>query len=83
MTGHHPDDASRPDYDDAELDELLATAMDGILAKLEAGFDPDTGLADIYARCAAAPAPSIPGHAPGPRSHLPAAGPAAATARAG
>lgn len=36
MTGHHPEDASRPHYDDADLDELLATATDGILSKLEA-----------------------------------------------
>ena len=51
MTGHRPDDASRPDYDDAELDELLAAGMDEILAKLETGFDPAAGLADVYTRC--------------------------------
>lgn len=54
----------RPDYDDAELDELLATATDGMLAKLEAGFDRQAGLADIYARLERAtrpqPAPPAP-----------------------
>jgi hypothetical protein len=35
---------------EALLDELLTTANDGMLAKLEAGFDPDAGLADILAR---------------------------------
>jgi hypothetical protein len=38
-------------YDD-ELDRVLDTAMNGILAKLEAALDPDTGLADVYARSA-------------------------------
>ncbi len=64
MTGHDPQDAGRPDYDDAELDELLATATDGMLAKLEAGFDRQAGLADIYARLERAgqpqPAPPAP-----------------------
>lgn len=72
MTGYDSEDAGRPDYDDAELDELLATAMDGMLAKLEAGFDPETGLADIHARLAAedpprhVPAPVIRHREPGP-----------------
>jgi hypothetical protein len=72
MTGYHPEDAGRPDYDPAELDELLGTAMEGMLAKLEAGFDPDAGLADIYARLTAAayprhvPAPVIPRREPEP-----------------
>lgn len=72
MTGYHPENADRPDYDDAELDELLATAMDGMLTKLEAGFDPETGLADIRARVAAedpprrAPVPVIRHREPGP-----------------
>lgn len=72
MTGYYPEDADRPDYDPAELDELLATAMDGMLVKLEAGFDPDAGLADIYARLTAAdsarhgPAPVTPRREPVP-----------------
>ena len=72
MTGYQPEDADRPDYDPADLDELLATAMGGMLAKLEAGFDPDAGLADIHARLAAAdsprrdPAPVIPRREPVP-----------------
>jgi hypothetical protein len=72
MTGYHPEDAGRRDYDEAELDELLATAMDGMLAKLEAGFDPEAGLADIRGRLAAAdphrevPAPAIGHRKPGP-----------------
>jgi hypothetical protein len=60
MTPHQPD---HQPYDDAELDRVLNAAMDGILAKLEAAFDPAAGLADIHARrtAAAAPAPSGPG----------------------
>ena len=53
MTGYDPEYADQPDYDDAELDELLATGMDMMLAKLEARFPPEEGLADIYARLAA------------------------------
>ena len=72
MTGYDPEGAGRPDYEDAELDELLATAMDGMLDKLEAGFNPEAGLADIRARLAAAdpprkaPAPVIRHRKPGP-----------------
>jgi hypothetical protein len=33
-----------------ELDALLRRAMAGILAALEAGFDAETGLADVYGR---------------------------------
>lgn len=71
MTGYDPEEAGRPDYDDAELDELLATAMDGMLDKLEAEFNPEAGLADIHARLAAdpprkAPAPVIRHRKPGP-----------------
>jgi hypothetical protein len=55
--GHpRPDDADNPLYDDAGLDELLATAMGGMLAKLEAGFRPADGLADVRARLGAGPA---------------------------
>jgi hypothetical protein len=43
----------RPDYADADLDVLLAAAMDGMVDKLEAGFDPGAGLADVRARAAA------------------------------
>jgi len=48
MTGH-----------DNELDRALDTAMNGILAKLDAALDPDAGLADVYARstCGAPAAP--------------------------
>ena len=53
MTGYDPEYADQPDYDDAELDELLATGMDMMLAKLETRFPPEEGLADIYARLAA------------------------------
>ena len=42
-------------YDDAELDAVLETAMANILAKLEAAFDPQAGLEDIYARATASP----------------------------
>jgi hypothetical protein len=52
MTGHQPDHHG---HDDAALDNILDTAMNGILAKLEAAFDPGAGLADIYARNAATP----------------------------
>lgn len=48
MTGHQPPDPRG----DAELDRVLGTAMSSILAKLEAGFRPGAGLADIYARSA-------------------------------
>jgi hypothetical protein len=72
MTDHHPDDADRPDYDDAELDEMLTEGMEEMLAKLEAGFDPVAGLADVYARCGKA----------GPRtSQRPSPAPAAEPAR--
>ena len=37
---------------DSELDRVLDTAMNGILAKLGAALDHDTGLADVYARSA-------------------------------
>ena len=47
MTGHQP---ANPGYDDAELGRVVNTAMSGILAKLEAAFDPAAGLADIHAR---------------------------------
>jgi hypothetical protein len=48
MTDHTPE---TPDYDDAESDEVINSAMNGIRAKLEASFDLEAGLADIYARC--------------------------------
>jgi hypothetical protein len=48
MTGYQPRDPG----DDAELDRVLGIAMSGILAKLEAGFHPGAGLADIYTRSA-------------------------------
>jgi hypothetical protein len=48
MTGHKHEP---PGYDAADLDGVIVSAMSGILAKLEAGFDPDAGLADIHARC--------------------------------
>ncbi len=53
MMNHYDADGpgrDRPDYDDAELDRLLARAMSGITAKLDAALDPGTGLADVYAR---------------------------------
>jgi hypothetical protein len=77
VTGYHPEDASRPDYDDAELDALLATAMDGMLGKLEAGFDPGAGLADVYARAGADPLAAA--RAPAPARRRP--GPAATSRR--
>lgn len=40
-------------YDDAELDALLDRTMGGIVAKLDAAFDPQSGLAGIYSRVAA------------------------------
>jgi len=61
MTRYEPE---HPAYDDAELDDLLSRTMTGIGTKLEAGFDPAAGLADIYARNQAdAPAPPRPDHA--------------------
>jgi hypothetical protein len=48
MTGHESDN-----YDAAQLDALLDSAMSGMLAKLEAGFDANGELADIYARAGA------------------------------
>jgi hypothetical protein len=50
MTDQQPEDSG---YDSAALDELIDSAMSGILAKLEANFEPDAGLADIHARAAA------------------------------
>jgi hypothetical protein len=50
-----------PGYDAAALDELLDRAMGGILTKLEAGFDPQAGLANIYARSGAGAHASQPG----------------------
>jgi hypothetical protein len=44
-------ESGRPGYDGAELDDVIDAAMSGMLAKLEAGFDPAAGLADIYGRC--------------------------------
>lgn len=44
-----------PGYDIAALDRLVDSAMSGILTKLEAGFDPEAGLADIYDRSGAGP----------------------------
>jgi hypothetical protein len=35
-----------------ELDRVLDSAMNGILAKLNAALDPEAGLADVYARSA-------------------------------
>lgn len=73
MTRHEPEHNA---YDDAELDSLLARAMTGIGAKLDAGFDPAAGLADIRARIQAdAPASDSGTHAgpPSPASR-PAAG---------
>ncbi|SRR6266568_1345546 len=43
-------DQERHGYDPAALDELLDSAMNGILGKLEAGFDPEAGLGDISTR---------------------------------
>lgn len=48
MTGNQPEPSS---YDSAALDAYLESAVSGIIAKLEEGFDPEAGLADIYARC--------------------------------
>ncbi len=48
MTGHVHDSAAYA----AALDEL-DSAMSGILAKLDAGFDSEAGLADIYSRLTA------------------------------
>jgi|HubBroStandDraft_1064217.scaffolds.fasta_scaffold01763_13 hypothetical protein len=76
MTRYEPE---HPGYDDADLDDLLERAMTGIGAKLDAGFDPAAGLADIYARSHAdAPAPS-PAAQAGPSS--PVTGPAAGGSR--
>jgi hypothetical protein len=60
MTGHQHGNPG----DDTELDRVLDTAMSGILAKLEAGFNPGAGLADIYARSTrrgSSMAPAVPG----------------------
>lgn len=51
MTGHYPDEYAP--YEDAELDRLLTTATKNMHAGLEATFDPDAGLADVFARAAA------------------------------
>jgi hypothetical protein len=56
MTSHQPD---QPPAEGAALDNVIDAAMTGILAKLEAAFDPDAGLADIHAR-RASPAPVAP-----------------------
>jgi hypothetical protein len=60
MNRQQPEEAN---YDSAALDELIDSAMNGILTKLEAGFDPSAGLANIYARCGLTtgpdPAPEI------------------------
>jgi hypothetical protein len=50
MTDQHPEE---PRYDSEALDELIDSAMGGILARLEAKYDHDAGLADVYARAAA------------------------------
>jgi hypothetical protein len=61
MTPHQPDNQPGGQFDaDAELDHVIDTAMDGILAKLEAAFDPEAGLADIHARRAAPTSPAVP-----------------------
>lgn len=54
MTGQHVRHAGDHDYDDSELDAIVVRTMSGILAKLEGGFVPGEGLADIYARHRAA-----------------------------
>lgn len=59
MTRHQPD--HRGPSGDAALDQIIDAAMDAVLGKLEAAFDPEAGLADIHARRAAA--------APAARSH--------------
>ena len=75
MTGYQP---NRPRHDAAGLDELIDSAMSGILAKLDPAFDPDAGLADIYARCGTHPAgarPDSPGtDRPRPRRSTPTLG---------
>src|ERR1017187_7409255 len=65
MTSEHPehhltgDDGGQISLGyDAELDALLDRTMGGILAKLESAFDPQAGLADIYARLAAGTSPT-------------------------
>ena len=72
MTGHQP---KRPSHEAANLDELIDSSMSGILAKLESAFDPDAGLADIYARSGTHPAgasPDSPGNdPPRPRRYNP------------
>lgn len=62
MNGHQPEPS---DYDGAALDTYLDSAMSGIVAKLEEGFDPEAGLADIYARCRVARPTIRPGTAAG------------------
>jgi hypothetical protein len=76
MTRYEPE---HPDWDDADLDDLLTRAMTGIGAKLDAGFDPAAGLADIYARSRAGTPSSRSGSQPDPSS--PVTGPAAGGSR--
>ena len=64
MTGHKP---GNPGYDDGALDDVIDAAMSGTLAKLEAAFSPDGGLADIYARSRLHPA--RPGQEPRPHGN--------------
>lgn len=56
MSGPH-DESSLPSYDE-QIDAILNRAMTGILTSLDSGFDPDAGLADIYARSRAATSPA-------------------------
>ena len=56
MSGPH-DESSLPGYDE-QIDAILNRAMTGILTSLDSGFDPDAGLADIYARSRAATSPA-------------------------
>lgn len=50
MTSQRLDHTDLGDYDDAELDALIDTAMAELSAKLEATSDMKAGLADVYAR---------------------------------
>ena len=72
MTRHQHQPRS---YEAADLDGLIDSAMSSILAKLEVGFDPDAGLADVHARCGTRPvgaSPESPGHGrPRPRRSNP------------
>jgi hypothetical protein len=70
MIGPEP---GRPGYDGAELDEVIDGAMSGILAKLEAGFDPAAGLADIHARCGSSRPARRPGGPVRPAAQVPGA----------